>query len=61
MSIPTGTGPYLLMIDLGSDGHCIHRFQTQKDLLDAVRDGSYIGWPLLFAKELTLSIAEDGA
>lgn len=61
MSTPTGTGPYLLLIDFGSEGHCIHRFQTREDLLDAVRDGQYIGGPLLFAKELTLSLSEDGA
>jgi hypothetical protein len=49
------------MIDFGNEGHCIHRFQTQEALLDALREGIYIGGPLLFAKELTLSMAEDGA
>ena len=51
----TGTGPFLLIVSFGSEVW-VQRYQSESDLLAAVREGQCGN--VIIAKELQLSVAE---
>ena len=60
MSKPSGEGPYLLIVDYGSEGQSVQRYSSEESLLEAVTSGNYSG-PIILARELHLFVTDAGA
>ena len=54
MAKPDGTGNYLLLIDYGTEGWSVKRFETEQEILDAIIAGETSGNPFITAEDRPL-------